>query len=503
MKKLYGQKEDEILKIINFLSNPVTMVNKNWLSVYYNQSFKNRFNLPDGIATINVNEVLKTDISLESIDNNKKTVIEEGLAGLTKRDSLNIIKLKKDMFLVEITDNKADELLIFQSMIMDIPGNIYWMSSDNRFQGCNKQQAISAGIEDPSHIVGKRNSDMLWKKHAEELDEINNKVMESKKPITRTEKAEMYDHNGILKERTYQSSKMPITDAKNEVVGVLGVSLDITELKETQEKMHKALDFAEEAEQKRKRFLSNQEHDINTALIGVIYAGQFLSTVLSDAGLDDYLEMTGMTAKCGQQLQAYNRSLLQGLCWLDDKGQIIEQRTEIRGVLDKLYDINFLAAKANGTTLLIPTIDDGIPKYLMVDDVALFQCLQDLVGNAVSFTKDGEIKVSVRLPKSSMKDSPVIAFHVKDTGRGIKDEHQRYIFDDFYKVLPSNVPDMEMGVDADEDKGRGLGLAISRKKAESMGGELHLEWSREGEGSEFVLTLPLKPALNQGYKQDI
>lgn len=497
MKKADEQTEKS-LRIINFLSNPIIITNKNWVSICYNKAFKRKFKLPDGVISIKVDKLFNTNLKLSKIDSNKKAGISGDLVGLTNSNFLNIARLEDDMFLIEVMNDKADELLIFQSMIMDIPGNIYWMSSDNTFQGCNKQQAISAGLKAPDEIIGKKNADMLWKNQAAELDKINNRVMDSRKAITRIETAEMYDQHGVVKKRTYQSSKMPIIDTNDEVIGILGVSLDITELKEAQEKMKEALGFAEEAERRRKQFLSNQEHDINTALTGVIYSGDAFHASFSEEGTEDFLEMADMISRCGRRLQAYNRSLLKDLCWLDNEGKLVERRADIRAVFDKLYDINFLAAKANGTRLVISEIDDNVPKYLMVDDVALFQCLQDLVGNAVNFTKDGKITVSVKLPEPSNKDMPIIAFHVSDTGRGIKEEHQRYIFEDFYKVLPSNVPDLEMGVQADEDKGRGLGLTVSKKKAEVMGGELHLEWSREGEGSEFVLTLPLKPALNQG-----
>ena len=292
------------------------------------------------------------------------------------------------------------------------------------------------------------------------------------------------------------SLKTPII-RENEVTGILGISLDITELKDAQQRTNKALAFAEEAERRRKQFLSNQEHDINTALTGIIYAGMAIQSLDSSESLSDLQEFAEVIVKCAQRLQAYNRSLLKDLSWLDSKGKLIERRSDIRSVLDKLFDINYLAAKSKGNKLIFDTIDDNIPQYLMIDDIALFQCLQDMIGNAINFTLNGTITLSVRKPKTSKKDHPVIAFHVKDTGRGISPEHQRYIFEDYYKVLPSNQPDQVAGYQADEDKGRGLGLALSLKKAQAMGGELHLEWSELEVGSEFVLTVSLKPTAGR------
>lgn len=485
---------------IAFLQAPIAIVDSQLLSLSFNKAFKEKFKLSDGTVTLNISTLVNFNTDVSKIKTSKTFNVNHNFdkSSLINTCLLNIVRISKDVFIVEFCESKKDELKVFQSMMMELPGNIYWLSAENRFQGCNKQQAVAAGLKSPSEIIGKANEDMRWGEQAEELDNINEEVMRSKKTIKTIESAEMYDDEGILRNRIYKSNKMPILNLNNEAIGVLGVSVDITDLKEAQTKAEKALAFAAEAERRRKQFLSNQEHDINTALSGIIYAGMMFQVSDETQDLPELQESADVIVTSAKRLQAYNRSLLKDLSWLDNDGKLIERRANIRKTLTKLFDINRLAAKAKGSELIFNEIDDAIPQYLMVDDIALFQCLQDLIGNAISFTLNGTITLSAVLAKVYDKDNPVIAFYVKDTGRGIKLEHQRYIFEDYYKVLPSNQPDQVAGRQADEDKGRGLGLALSLKKAQAMGGELHLEWSEEGLGSEFVLTLPLNPALNQG-----
>ena len=390
--------------------------------------------------------------------------------------------------------NEEKEELIFLRRVVDaLPGHIYWKDLESRYLGCNQSQATALRIGRPEYIIGKTDYDLPWFDKAKDLQEADQKVVQTQKKNVVEEKVKVI---GYENERVFFSEKMPLYDDAGTIKGILGVSLDITDLKESQEKTKKALSFAEEAERRRRQFLSNQEHDINTSLAGVIYAGSMFQNEDMLRSMGGAEENSKMIVKCANRLQAYNRSLLKDLSWLDGEGKLIERRANIRETLSKLYDINVPAAKSKGCELEIFEIGDSIPEYLMIDDIALFQCLQDLLTNAINFTLDGKITVGVKLLKS--EEGRVIAFHVRDTGRGIALKHQRYVFEDYYKILPSNQPDQITGQQADEDKGRGLGLAISQKKAQAMGGELHLEWSEEGSGSEFVLTLPLKTALNQG-----
>src|SRR5690606_38319185 len=107
--------------------------------------------ISSGTITLDVKELIKSNIELTEITNSKTLNIQnDNHKSLLKSYSINAIRLDLDSFLIEILDNKESELAVFQSMIMDIPGNIYWLSADNKFQGCNKQQAIAAGIDSPN-----------------------------------------------------------------------------------------------------------------------------------------------------------------------------------------------------------------------------------------------------------------------------------------------------------------------------------------------------------------
>lgn len=132
---------------------------------------------------------------------------------------------------------------------------------------------------------------------------------------------------------------------------------------------------------------------------------------------------------------------------------------------------------------LIYSVNNKIPKNLMAfgDPFMKREIFSNLISNAIKYTPEG--KVEVFIESIIDKNKTILKFSVKDTGLGISDKYQEYIFQEFTQIKPEKIEY--------HTEGSGLGLAITKGLVDELGGRIGLQ-SEEGKGSEFFVELPLK-----------
>lgn len=124
----------------------------------------------------------------------------------------------------------------FENIVALLPAHVYWLDRDNIYLGCNNLQAIAAGLKNRLEIIGKTNYDMPWRDQADTLNIINNEVMRTGQECSIEETTR--HANG--RELIFLSKKIPLFDKQGNVVGILGISFDITDQKETEKKLVEA-----------------------------------------------------------------------------------------------------------------------------------------------------------------------------------------------------------------------------------------------------------------------
>jgi signal transduction histidine kinase len=234
-----------------------------------------------------------------------------------------------------------------------------------------------------------------------------------------------------------------------------------------------ALDNAEAANIAKSQFLANMSHEIRTPLNGVLGMTQALA--LGELNTSQR-ERVGIIRECGQSLLAVLNDIL-------DLSKIEAGKFELEitdfdlgevahAVRAAFTDISNRAGLSFGLTL-----EDGVVGVWRGDSVRLRQILYNLVSNAVKFTEQGEVRLTIS------KGGPgELLFSVFDTGMGMTDDQLSRLFAKFYQTDSSNT--RRFG-------GTGLGLAICRELSELMGGSISAQ-SIPGEGSTFTLMLPLE-----------
>lgn len=232
--------------------------------------------------------------------------------------------------------------------------------------------------------------------------------------------------------------------------------------------------IAEEAVKSKQQFLSNMSHEIRTPMNAIIgFTKVLLKTDLS-AKQKEYLTAIKMS---GDALIVLINDILD-LAKVD-AGKMSFEQTPFKMALSLSAMLHLFETKILEKNLrLVREYDKTIPQVLVGDPVRLHQIILNLVSNAVKFTTNGKITVSVRM-KSEDDEKVTIEFSVKDTGIGIPENRLDNIFENFQQATSGT---------SRLYGGTGLGLAIVKQLVEAQNGTIRVE-STVGEGSTFSFTL--------------
>jgi PAS domain S-box-containing protein len=283
----------------------------------------------------------------------------------------------------------------------------------------------------------------------------------------------------IKKDKSRIKVELSVTtlhDKKGEITGFLGISKDITESKKLKEEIIIAKEKAEAANLAKSEFLANMTHELRTPLNGIIgFTDLLIKTKLDD---DQKKFMNTVYTSANSLLDLIN-DILDFSKIEAGKLDLNFSEVNLSNLLAQVIDIVRYKAQEKQLDIILHK-EENTPNVIKTDPIRLRQILINLLGNAIKFTKHGQVEISIKVLETNENEKKTkFLFSVKDTGIGISEENQKNIFNAFTQADSST--HRKYG-------GTGLGLSISKKLLGLMNTKLELK-SELGKGSNFYFEL--------------
>ncbi len=288
-------------------------------------------------------------------------------------------------------------------------------------------------------------------------------------------KDEVEASNRELEQKVAQRTKR--LESKNALL-----KKEIENRKRTEIELVKAKEVAEEAARAKTQFLSTMSHEIRTPLNAVIG----LSGLLVDTKLNnEQAEFVSTINKSGENLLGIINNILDYAKIESGRLELEEVELSVAYLIEDVLDI-VSATNVDYNVELLYKVSDTVPPFIIGDITRIQQVLVNLVRNAIKFTENGEVVISVDC-KESADEKQKLIFEVRDTGIGIPEDKINDLFEKFSQVDASTT--RRYG-------GTGLGLAICKKLVELMGGTISV-CSTKGVGSAFTFSIDVNKSDKQ------
>lgn len=385
---------------------------------------------------------------------------------------LKHILSQQEQVIASQTSQLSESSVLLESVVNSLPYGVLWKDKDLKFIGVNHQYLRDAGFDDLSQVIGKTDIELAVHELSKKYHQMDEKLIKGEIG-PQTFEQQLSRNNGPTVYSVI--NRVPLKSDRGDTFGVLITYYDTTERKQMELSLQQAKEHAEQSSLAKSQFLANMSHEIRTPINGVLGLLDLCLESAKDKQQADYLSRANASAKLLLRLinDVLDLSKIEA-------GQLTLEEIPFhpQTLPQQLSEMFSQQAKVKGIDFNV-TSDASADLCLVADPTRVIQVLMNLCSNAIKFTEQGEVRVNLNYQQSN--DKVDVQIEVKDTGIGIPSSKIDTLFDSFTQADAATT--RKFG-------GTGLGLAIVKQLVEIMQGQIEVQ-SQEGQGSRFLVTLPL------------
>lgn len=458
--KMLGYEQDEIKATIDNFKALLHPEDRDQVFEAFDRHIENR-------------EPIKLEFRLETKTGDYKWVESSAKAefdeqGKPIRMAGNIVNID-DRKQAEIELEKERRLL--RTIIDNIPVSVYVKDLNGRKILANKAEYELWGFDSEEEIIGKTDADLNKEGIAALSENEDKKVLEKGEPII--EKDAYTEIDG--EEYVLLVSKIPLKNKDGKTVGLVGISVDITNRKKMEDQLRQRNYQLEKLNEATNKIYSVIGHNLKTPLSSILGVSDLMLMDIEDSDFDKEVEDN---LKIIRESSIKMSDLLQNLLrWARIQTCDLSINREEFSLNETVNDtIDLLSLSVEQKDLTISLVNEE-PVKVYADEPLIATVIRNFLSNAIKFSEEGD---TIEIDLESDDDSWQVS--VSDEGIGISEEDQEKLFHDHDHLSKHGT---------NNEKGSGLGLQLCKELAEMHGGAITVN-STLGEGSTFTLTVPRK-----------
>ena len=373
--------------------------------------------------------------------------------------SENLMKTNEELEKLSLVASRTDNVIV----IMDDQGNFEWVN-----EGFVKRYGQSL-----EEFVDKKGRNLLENSFYSDIEKIFNEIKENKKASSYTAQTKIKNGEVIWSRTTIS----PVINEKGNIVRLIAIDSDITEIKEAEEQIEKQRDELRKLNATKDKFFSIIAHDLKNPFHSIMGFSDLLTRSYDNIEEEKKKEFIKLINESSSSAYGLLENLLNWARAQTNRIKFNPSKIDLAAIAREVFQMMSVNAENKNIKLKYP--ENFKDQYAFADYNMVYTVIRNLMSNALKFTREGD-EVSI----STKKKGDRIEVSISDTGVGMTKEEQEKLFrlDEFHTTTGTS-----------GEAGTGLGLIVCREFILKHGGDITVE-SKKDKGSTFKFTLPLENA---------